>query len=228
MENKTINIAVVEKVAIALQELKDKMVFVGGAVISLYTDDPAADEVRPTMDIDMTINVAGFGEWAQLQERLSQLKIQPDPQGHSICSYKYEDVLIDIIPSDDSPIGPANPWYKPGFASVIEVDVKSQKIKILPAPYFLATKFSAFHDRGKDYRSSHDFEDIIYVIDNRTTIVEEIEKADQEVKVFLIEQFKKLLSHPQREEIIAAHIHPLVVAERLKIVIDKIHSIAAL
>lgn len=44
MENKTINIGIVEKVAIALQELKDKMVFVGGAVISLYTDDPAADE----------------------------------------------------------------------------------------------------------------------------------------------------------------------------------------
>jgi hypothetical protein len=31
------------------------MVFVGGAVISLYTDDPATDEVRPTSDIDLTL-----------------------------------------------------------------------------------------------------------------------------------------------------------------------------
>lgn len=29
------------------------MVFIGGAVISLYTDDPAAEEIRPTSDIDM-------------------------------------------------------------------------------------------------------------------------------------------------------------------------------
>ncbi len=37
---------------------------------------------------------------------------------------------------------------------------------------FLATKFEAFKDRGGDYRTSHDFEDIVYVLDNRTTIVE--------------------------------------------------------
>ena len=55
MENKVINIKIVAQVAHALQELKDKMVFVGGAVISLYTDDPAADELRPTADIDMAI-----------------------------------------------------------------------------------------------------------------------------------------------------------------------------
>ena len=41
MENRKINIAVVAEVAQALKELKDQMVFVGGAVVSLYTDDPA-------------------------------------------------------------------------------------------------------------------------------------------------------------------------------------------
>ena len=56
MHNKTINLALVAQVAQALKELREKMVFIGGAVISLYTDDPAADEIRPTTDIDMTIN----------------------------------------------------------------------------------------------------------------------------------------------------------------------------
>lgn len=36
------------------------MVFIGGAVVSLYTDDSAADEIRPTSDIDMTINLANY------------------------------------------------------------------------------------------------------------------------------------------------------------------------
>jgi hypothetical protein len=47
MENKTINIKIVAKVAKALRELRSQVVFVGGAVISLYTDDEAAGEIRP-------------------------------------------------------------------------------------------------------------------------------------------------------------------------------------
>lgn len=66
MENKTINIAIVAQVAAALKELKDQMVFVGGAVVSLYTDDPAADEIRPTGDVDMTINLLNFADWARM------------------------------------------------------------------------------------------------------------------------------------------------------------------
>lgn len=64
MENRTINIGVVAEIAKALAELKNQMVFVGGAVVSLYADDPAADEIRPTADIDMTINLMNFSNWA--------------------------------------------------------------------------------------------------------------------------------------------------------------------
>jgi len=66
MHNRIINIDLVARVANGLQELRGKMVFVGGAVISLYTDDPAADEIRPTTDIDMTIDLANYAEWAQM------------------------------------------------------------------------------------------------------------------------------------------------------------------
>ncbi len=73
MENKTINIGVVREVAKGLKDLKDDMVFVGGAVVSLYTDDPAADEIRPTQDVDMTLNILNLGHWNKLQEQLSNL-----------------------------------------------------------------------------------------------------------------------------------------------------------
>ena len=46
MHNKVINLALVAQVAKGLKELNDKMVFIGGAVISLYTDDPSADEYK--------------------------------------------------------------------------------------------------------------------------------------------------------------------------------------
>lgn len=115
MENKTINISIVAEIAKALKELKDQMIFVGGAVISLYADDPASEEIRPTADIDMTVRLMGFSEWTKMQERLSELDFYPDPMGHAICSYLYKNISVDIMPADDSPIGPTNRWYKTGF-----------------------------------------------------------------------------------------------------------------
>ena len=96
MHNKIINLALVAQVAKGLKELNEKMVFIGGAVISLYTDDPAAEEIRPTSDIDMTINLANYYEWTQMQERLAELNFYPDPQGQSICSYQFENIAISV------------------------------------------------------------------------------------------------------------------------------------
>ncbi len=131
MENKTINIKTVAKVAKALRELRSQVVFVGGAVISLYTDDEAAGEIRPTGDIDVAIQLTGFPEWVHLQERLTKLGFSPDPQGDSICNYLYKGISVDIMPSEDGPIGPANRWYKPGFDYLKEVAVEVETIKNL-------------------------------------------------------------------------------------------------
>ena len=48
MENKIINIDTVAQVAEGLKDLKSKMIFVGGAIVSLYTDDPSAEEIPHT------------------------------------------------------------------------------------------------------------------------------------------------------------------------------------
>ena len=215
------------QVANGLQELKDKMVFIGGAVISLYTDDPAAEEIRPTSDIDMTINLANYAEWAKMQERLAELSFYPDSEGQSICSYKYEKIAIDIMPADDSSIGVSNRWYKPGFKYLQQIGLpEGISINILPAPYFLATKLEAFKDRGgNDFYGSHDFEDIIYLLDNRTTIVEEILAADEDVRQYLKQELILIKNHPQAGEILAMHIHPLVREDRLPIMMEKMNEL---
>ena len=227
MYNKVINLALVAEVAEGLKELREKMVFIGGAVISLYTDDPAADEIRPTTDIDMTINLANYYEWTQMLERLSELNFHPDPQGQSICSYQYRKIAIDIMPADDSSIGISNQWYKPGFHSLQTITLaEGICINILASPYFLATKLEAFNDRGNnDFYGSHDYEDIIYLLDNRTTIVEEILSADEPVKEYIKQQLTKIKNHPQANEILAMHIHPLVREDRFLLLLEKIEKI---
>ena len=225
MENREINIAIVAEVAKALQEVKDYMVFVGGAVISLYTDDPAADEIRPTQDIDMTINIINLSHWEKMQERLGKLGFHPDPFGHAICSYKYKDIPIDIMAAEDGPLGPTNRWYKIGFENLWTAKVKEQEIKILSAPCYLVTKFEAFMNRGSDYRTSHDIEDIIYVIDNRTSIVEEVKESDIRIHSFLKEELQKIVSQGILTEVLMAHTHPIMLEERLPIIELKITQI---
>lgn len=225
MENRTINIAVVAEVAQALKEIKQDMVFVGGAVVSLYTDDPAADEIRPTQDIDMTLNIVNLSHWEKVQARLGALGFHPDPFGHTICSYKYKDIPVDIMAAEDGPLGPANRWYKIGFENLWTAKAKDQEIFILSAPCYLATKFEAFNDRGTDCRTSHDMEDIIYVLDNRINIVEEITKDDTRIAQFIKEQLQNLINKGLMQEVLMAHIHPLMIEERLPIVEDKITQI---
>ena len=62
MENTLINRAIIKRIAIALGELNEKVIYVGGATVSLYINDPAADDVRPTKDVDITVKVASMLE----------------------------------------------------------------------------------------------------------------------------------------------------------------------
>ncbi|WNJ19919.1 nucleotidyl transferase AbiEii/AbiGii toxin family protein [Pontibacter sp. G13] len=225
MENRTINIAVVAEVAEALQEIKQEMVFVGGAVVSLYTDDPAADEIRPTQDIDMTLNIVNLHHWEKVQAQLGALGFHPDPHGHAICSYKYKDIPVDIMATEDGPLGPANRWYKIGFEKLWTAKAKDQEINILSAPCYLATKFEAFKDRGSDYRTSHDIEDIVYVLDNRINIAEEIANDDERIISFLKTELQIIGKKGLMQEVLMAHIHPLMLDERLPIVEEKITQI---
>lgn len=225
MENRVINISVVAEVAAALKDLKSQMVFVGGAIISLYTDDLAADEIRPTQDIDMTLDIVSFDHWKEVQEKLGDLGFYPDPFGHAICSYKYKNIPVDIMATEESSFGPSNPWYKIGFQDLWAVKVKDQEIKILSAACYLATKFEAFNNRGIDYRTSHDMEDIIYVLDNRINIVNEIKQSDQRIYTFIKEQLQLLIDKGLLDEVLMAHIHPLMIEERMPIVEEKITTI---
>lgn len=82
------------------------------------------------------------------------------------------------------------------------VKAKGQEIQILSAPYYLATKFEAFNDRGNDYRTSHDMEDIIYVMDNRILIAEEVINTNKIIKQFIQDQFLKMINKDLLDEVL--------------------------
>src|SRR5690606_37405773 len=82
-----------------------------------------------------------------------------------------------------------------------------ESIQILAPEYFLATKLEAFKSRGySDPRQSQDFEDIVYVLENRDSIWPELANCSESVKSYLIAEFGKLLSQKGIEEWIDCHV----------------------
>lgn len=61
-------------VAAALgEDLRERLVFVGGCTTALFITDPVTlEDVRATDDIDLIVDLTGQAGWAHLQEELRQ------------------------------------------------------------------------------------------------------------------------------------------------------------
>lgn len=214
----------------ALEELSGKVVFVGGATVSLYADRPST-EVRPTKDVDILIELLQYKDYAAMEEDLRKKGFINDTESGVICRYKINNVIVDIMPTTENPLGFTNSWYKDGFSTAIEYSLEEGlNVRIFKPVYFLASKFEAFNSRGGgDGRTSSDFEDIIFILNNRLAIWEELSAAKENVLNYLKNQFNSLLRNIYIEEWISAHLEPYeqrrvrtILGEMSKFVSDKL------
>ena len=197
------NIRMLQTVALGLGELKDEMVFVGGAVAELYADNPAASEIRPTIDVDCVIEIRSRLQFAQMEENLRAKGFTNDTsEGAPICRWIYKDIKVDVMPTDSSVLGFSNRWYEEGIEIKIQKTLPDgTEVFVFPPEYYLAAKFEAHKGRGgNDLRQSHDFEDIIYILDNCPDILENISGSNPSVKMYLKEECQNLLDNPNITE----------------------------
>jgi len=205
------NIHRIKIVSEALQDLKHKVVFVGGATVSLYADRQTI-EPRVTDDIDAIIEVLGYGDHSNFEAELRGHGFTDDTTSRVRCRYKLkhddDEITVDIMPTTNVWTGFKNIWYPDGFQKAVDYVIDAgTTIKILAPQYFLATKLEAFKHRGySDSRQSQDFEDIVYVLENRKMIWEEIALADHPLKAYLKEEFLKLIGSPDVFEWIDCHV----------------------
>ncbi len=226
MKNTLINRAIIKKIAIALGELNEKVIYVGGATVSLYIDDPAAEDVRPTKDIDITMKVASILELENMRELLNRKGFKQSADLDVICRFKYDDILVDVMATKPISWAPANQWFEKGFENSQKIDIDDITIQIMPLPFFLASKFTAFEGRGGDPRFSHDFEDITYILDNRTDWSEIVSaEKDDEVKSFLIEKLIQIKESDKFQEAIISNLYYDTSEERFQRIMSKIESI---
>lgn len=192
------NVQSVEAVAQALGDLCDEVVLVGGCAAGLLCTSPSAMPPRVTFDVDVVAEVAALADYYALERRFEQRGFKRDiSQDAPICRWRLRDLCVDLMPSDEKILGFSNRWYPHAIAGALRVALPGGRlIRLISPPAFLATKFEAFATRGRgDLLSSHDFEDIINVLDGRPGIEAEVAAAATDLVQYLSARFGEIVRH---------------------------------
>lgn len=224
------NLQRVELVARALGDLCDELVFVGGCATGLLCTSVQAPPPRATFDVDLVAEVTALAGYHVLEARFAELGFARDMAPDApICRWRVGGVEVDLMPTDERVLGFSNRWYLLATTTSTPIVLPSgTRIRLISAPAFLATKFEAFATRGgNDVMASHDFEDIINVLDGRPGVEVEIAAAGGELAAYLAARFRDVLLHPDFDNTLPG----LVVFDdlyenRIKTVRDRVVSIA--
>jgi hypothetical protein len=224
------NLQRLDRVATCLGEINDEVVYLGGCVAGLLVAEAFAPQVRPTKDVDLIIELVSRTEFYELEQKLLELGFgRPAGDDHPICRWVVKDILVDVMPIDPAILGFSNQWYPLTFQTATAFELPSgRSIHIITAPAFVATKLAAFEDRGEqDYLSSHDLEDLLFVLDGRDAIEQEIKGADPALRQFLAIEISQLLADDRFVEALAGHLSPDPASQaRLPNLIERLKRIA--
>ncbi len=226
------NLPLLSAIADGLGELNGRVVYVGGCATGLLITLPRAQSLRPTLDVDVVVEAVSVNDYHDMERAVEARgfahDISPDAP---ICRWRWQGMMLDLMPSHPRTLGFGNPWYP----RVVEKPVRTQlpngrEIRLIRAELFVATKLTAFRDRGNgDFTASHDLEDLLTVIDGRPELVDELREADREVRQFVSEQIAELLAQPEFLNALPGHLPADSASQaRLPELIERLRAIAEL
>lgn len=208
------NVTLLELVADRLgEQLRDEVVFVGGAVAGLLITDPALPAIR----VEKALRARGF--------------VQDMAPAAPICRWRIGAVAVDVMPTLEKILGFSNRWYPLALQTARVATLPSRTaIRLVPAPVFLATKLEAFSGRGNnDYLFSHDLGDLISIVDGRDALLDECRSSPPELCSYLRARFTQLLASPAFVESLPGHLPgDLASQERAPELEDKLRRLAQL
>lgn len=184
------NRAMLEQVVEALGDVREDVVFLGGAVLGLLMTHPAAEPVRETLDVDCIVEVGtSRTSYAEIERRLFALGWQPgsatEPED-PVCRFRRGHLVVDVMPTDPNVLGFASRWAPSALQEAEPHVVGRHEIRVVRAPALAGMKIEAFEGRGGgDYLASHDLEDLVLLVDGRAELVDEVRGASRELRTYL-------------------------------------------
>jgi hypothetical protein len=228
--NNNPNLEILMLAVVRLGTLAERMVFLGGCATGLLLTDPAAPEPRPTQDVDVITEVLSLIDYYRLADELRIAGfVEDQTEGAPVCRWRSEGVMLDVTPTDPEILGFGNRWYAPALRASGHIGLPSgARLRVVTAPYFLATKLEAFDGRGGgDFLLSHDIEDCVALIDGRPELVDEVRRADKPLRAYLAERFTALSGSASFLDALPGHLPPDSASQaRLPLILERIRTIA--
>lgn len=218
------NRILVERLCEHIGPLLDQIVLVGGCAVGFLITDDAQLLIRATDDVDIATEITTLPDYYKFADQLKAFGFSEDTETGMTCRWRKAELCLDVMPLDEKVLGFSNTWYPHAFKTAMTIQLPNNTtMKHIDAPTFIATKIESFFHRGADDFAHHDIEDIITVINGRTELVEDIAKADFEVKDFLIDKLGLFLEISAFTDLIPGHLRPN--ENRTEIVIERLRKI---
>ena len=110
--------AAIEIVAVALGELRDDVMFLGGAIAGLLVTNPAAPPPRLTDDVDVVVDVATYAELCATHRPPARARFRRGyaAKARRPCRWLLHGIKVDVMSTGSVP-GPTNRWYAEAMAN---------------------------------------------------------------------------------------------------------------
>jgi hypothetical protein len=221
------------RVARALGDLTERVVFVGGSIAPLLYSEPPFDEARSTADVDGIVASRTYTAMEDVYEALRArgFRQSPEDSGHVNRWRTLADDPFDLMSTGSHLGGSGKIADRLALETCVELRVPDGiLLRHASGPGFLGQKWSAYEDRGAaDPSASHDLQDIIALIASRPTLLAELGVSPDELKALVVQATREFLANERLDDLIAANLNnaqsPAVVARRVR---DRLSAIARL
>lgn len=215
----------VRRAAIALGDLRNEVVFVGGLMVPFFISDRGLHRMRPTDDVDVVVECRSRNAYHEFAQRLDVLGIRPDQSpGAPVCRYRTTaGLVLDAMPVQGDVLGFSNRWYPLVMDTAVSVDLTGGIVIRAAHPVaLLATKWEAFLDRGSDDPfGSHDLEDLLMLIAGRHELADELSQFTPEVRAFMADSSRMLQAAPWFDDVLEGTFPD---AQRLPAILESVRA----
>jgi hypothetical protein len=196
------------EVAGHLRPLEIDFAFLGGCIVPFLLDDPDLMPMRPTNDVDVVLLLIRRTRMAEIEGKLrGQGFIHADYGGAPMCRWKLGEITVDIMPDREAELMGLNTrWFPEALLTARSYQVPGGEVPIISAPTFIATKLTAYADRGRGDFFHRDLEDMITVIDGRAALREEMAASENSLRGYVGEEFRRYLADPNFVDALAGHL----------------------
>ena len=150
-------------------------------------------------------------------------------EGAPLCRWVRARIILDVMPLNEEILGFSNSWYKAAMQSSVTRRISTElEIRIVTAPYFLATKLEAFRGRGEgNFLGGHDLEDLASLVDGRATLLSEVRAEQHELRKYVRREIRSLLT--TSSDALLGYLLPDAASQsRISVILKRLEDLASI